>query len=838
MKKLYIQILTVVIFIGTSMSGFGQINRELIKLDKGEFIILDDTEIISKGINPPCDCIGCCEIPNFRFTDPSLAALRNHEASQLAAAAEFHAWVNMQYNLMEQEIERQLGQDFSNFGEAQNTFFKSFEIPNVKIGSQSLSPKYNSKVNVKQGIRALCLTAIKKLDLRANEIRLGNINNSQYGNLRYKSTPLNEITSLSQLNTFRAQEVNEFSDNQWRLDQELGIQNQLNNELSNLKNTNHDILNRLSDIQKSYFGQAGNYFDKLDHMQQYLVANIFYFNGPVLPPWNKVHRFGTRDYIEPYVWEKKPAHSCIFHEDFWNLRIQSQPWNIEYWLRRKEMARAKALAQALNEVSSEDILADGAIAGLGSTNEDFIKAKPGLYNEISKYFKVNDFSQVSSDCVNYLLNQYHNGNDFAANTNLYKSANTPLYQNAQNPNRALEWKPGTQAINKGFTNFGNLLSSLFENYPNSAYEGYIIRNMFGVNGLNVNASIQNEWLGSGFYFKKNNGGSVVIDFNGLDILNYGISTNNYLTNLIADLDGALNLVNEIKGYLFVNPAIAAEYKSFRDENSSSTNSKILLNELSKVISEDCYGYIPSYSLAGLRLRAYYQNEKTRLKEIHPDWSDNKISRTVALEMFQTGLDIVGLIPVVGEVADLANGVIYLVNGDNVNAGLSFAGTIPFAGWGATGAKLAIKVTTITGKTTKIALPFVFKAGGKIGFGGRVLLREVLGITDKAFEAHHIIPWTKFKDSRLVQAAANAGFHMNSKFNGVDLKKFRKSAAEGAKGLHGNHPKYDDFVNFRIENYLKGKGGALAPEDAKRFLETQLIPELEGWIKKLKVTMVI
>lgn len=185
MKKLYIQILTVVIFIGISMSGFGQINRELIKLDKGEFIILDDTKIISKGINPPCDCIGCCEIPNFRFTDPSLAALRNHEALQLAAEAEFHAWVNTQYNLMEQEIERQLGKDFSNFGEAQNTFFKSFEIPNVKTESKALSPKYNSKVNVKQGVRALCLTEIKKLDLRAAEINSGNISNSQYGNLRY-----------------------------------------------------------------------------------------------------------------------------------------------------------------------------------------------------------------------------------------------------------------------------------------------------------------------------------------------------------------------------------------------------------------------------------------------------------------------------------------------------------------------------------------------------------------------------------------------------------------------------------------------------------------------------
>lgn len=111
-----------------------------------------------------------------------------------------------------------------------------------------------------------------------------------------------------------------------------------------------------------------------------------------------------------------------------------------------------------------------------------------------------------------------------------------------------------------------------------------------------------------------------------------------------------------------------------------------------------------------------------------------------------------------------------------------------------------------------------------------MLRQVLGITDKAFEAHHIIPWTRFVDHPIVQAAASAKvpFHMNSKINGIPLKKYINGAQEG---LHGNHPKYDDFVQFRFNKFLEGKGGILDPEDAKRFLETKLIPELEVWIKK-------
>nr|MDP8943378.1 hypothetical protein [Actinomycetota bacterium] len=51
-----------------------------------------------------------------------------------------------------------------------------------------------------------------------------------------------------------------------------------------------------------------------------------------------------------------------------------------------------------------------------------------------------------------------------------------------------------------------------------------------------------------------------------------------------------------------------------------------------------------------------------------------------------GLDVAGLVPVFGEAADLVNAGIYLAEGDKLNAGISGAAAIPFAGWAATGAK--------------------------------------------------------------------------------------------------------------------------------------------------------
>lgn len=61
-----------------------------------------------------------------------------------------------------------------------------------------------------------------------------------------------------------------------------------------------------------------------------------------------------------------------------------------------------------------------------------------------------------------------------------------------------------------------------------------------------------------------------------------------------------------------------------------------------------------------------------------------------MDWVHTGLDVAGLVPGIGEVADGINAVAYAAEGDKVNAGLSFAAMIPFLGWGATGAKVVGK----------------------------------------------------------------------------------------------------------------------------------------------------
>lgn len=66
------------------------------------------------------------------------------------------------------------------------------------------------------------------------------------------------------------------------------------------------------------------------------------------------------------------------------------------------------------------------------------------------------------------------------------------------------------------------------------------------------------------------------------------------------------------------------------------------------------------------------------------------------------LDVVGLIPLVGDVADGANALIYLAEGDGVNAALSAAAMLPVGGQAATAAKWGKRGVEATQVGTKVA----------------------------------------------------------------------------------------------------------------------------------------
>ncbi len=73
------------------------------------------------------------------------------------------------------------------------------------------------------------------------------------------------------------------------------------------------------------------------------------------------------------------------------------------------------------------------------------------------------------------------------------------------------------------------------------------------------------------------------------------------------------------------------------------------------------------------------------------------------------LDGIGMVPVLGELADALNGFLYLFEGDKVNVGFSFAATAPLAGIGATGAKWAKNAVTYSKKSSDETVDLVHSA---------------------------------------------------------------------------------------------------------------------------------
>jgi len=262
----------------------------------------------------------------------------------------------------------------------------------------------------------------------------------------------------------------------------------------------------------------------------------------------------------------------------------------------------------------------------------------------------------------------------------------------------------------------------------------------------------------------------------------------------------------IRDYILNNPSRSFEINEMLEEDDFSYESQIaaamlikgtLNNQLESPNSQTNYTSISSVLPAtinpdlGMYFATYFSAECAILKFQHPDWPKWKIYYHASKEMLHLALDGVGLIPVYGEVADVANGVIYLVEGDGVNASLSFVAVIPIAGWWATGAKFA-KKTLHLANGSKTTLKWVVVAGEKIHFGYRGQLRKVLQLAKgDARQAHHIIPWAMYVNKAIQKAAkSKLAFHMNDILNGIPLNTLIHS---------GSHPNYDRRVFERLDN---------------------------------------
>jgi hypothetical protein len=180
------------------------------------------------------------------------------------------------------------------------------------------------------------------------------------------------------------------------------------------------------------------------------------------------------------------------------------------------------------------------------------------------------------------------------------------------------------------------------------------------------------------------------------------------------------------------------------------------------------------------------------------------------------LDIAGLIPIVGEVADGANALIYFAEGDNISAGISVAAMTPVVGIGATTGKAAKKVAGVVGDTITKHADEVANTAVKTfkKASSRRLAKnlEEAGIpkpsTMKNPEAHHDLPEVFQDDFNRV---------------GLDIDEAQYGRwVEGAeKGIknEGKHQNWSYDFNKEWKEFLNPKDGTVrSKEEILKFME--------------------
>jgi hypothetical protein len=158
-----------------------------------------------------------------------------------------------------------------------------------------------------------------------------------------------------------------------------------------------------------------------------------------------------------------------------------------------------------------------------------------------------------------------------------------------------------------------------------------------------------------------------------------------------------------------------------------------------------------------------------IKIDNPTWSNWDVFWAASEEMILMTLDLAGMFPIVGEIADFTSMTIYAFKGDGVNAAISAASMIPFAGWFPAGIRLA-KYTYKLADGATTSIKWIVRNDGLIDFGSRGQFRKIVGLAKgDPRHAHHIVPLAHVNHD-LVQKAAQAKnpFHVHHKYNGMPI----------------------------------------------------------------------
>ena len=192
--------------------------------------------------------------------------------------------------------------------------------------------------------------------------------------------------------------------------------------------------------------------------------------------------------------------------------------------------------------------------------------------------------------------------------------------------------------------------------------------------------------------------------------------------------------------------------------------------------------------------AYYEYKKL-CEEL------DKLDQNLAISIVHNTLDVLGVIPGYGEIADATNGLIYLAEGDYLNAGLSFVSCIPVAGDAAgKGSKAANKTLGVASDVAKHgddivdAATDIVKHGDNIADAATDIAKHGDNIADAvgdATKSSKTMTWNEFQHAnkgKYDKAGMSDAWNQYKKANGLDTPNPKKGNSSLLnKNMGGQRP---------------------------------------------------
>ena len=495
------------------------------------------SDLYLKTDSQKCDCE---DYPDIVIGSDLRSALNAQILIRQMQEKRLNEWKQRQNSVLKDEIEKQLGETFSSFAQAQSMFFRKLESENVTRSTSTSRRKYERYHSQKIKKHWKDLQNIKLLNFREREIHAGAIDNSQYGHLTYEGTPLSEITTLEQLEIFKNQELASFGDNEWRMYEDSEMRKELEeiewltyDDDYSYKNEN-EMYDALVEEQKDYYRSLDTW-TQLDVMQWYLN----HVKGPVTSSSGYYPKdFGTSDYIEDYARGKKediPFEIRIF-DPIYASQIIRNAFNVYAFLgilkqESIEAAKAAHIAKSLEAVSEEAMLLEACFESIGAENRKAVEANAGLQEAVTNYFSQNRYNKTSVDRIRYLMTQHRTDQYYAPDPVYYTSykcsslwyyrgrekkricrygLDYPRFQDIENQTLALEVLLNSEAREAGFRYFVEVLAALYAEDSYAGKKGYILRDIFEANGISVPIGLSNETLEHYFIIGTGSDGSLTL----------------------------------------------------------------------------------------------------------------------------------------------------------------------------------------------------------------------------------------------------------------------------------------------------------------------------------------